>query len=265
MSMFHTIILGIIEGITEFLPISSTAHLEITQYVLGIVTTNFTKSFEIAIQLGAIGAVVFFYRKKLISSSFLYYRNIAIAFIPTGIIGFVLYKIIKLFLLGNVFIAVTMLFLGGLFIIFYERRVSQRKEANFLEVNEQTIETLSIKQLTAIGTAQALAVVPGVSRSGAVIISGRMLGLSKKLITEFSFILAIPTMLAATTYDLLQSGFNFSSNEWGSVLLGMGISFIVALGVIKWLLAYIQNHSFAVFGWYRVVFALLLLSMYLIF
>lgn len=262
MNIFHTIILGIIEGVTEFLPISSTAHLEITQNLLGIMTTEFTKSFEIAIQLGAIFAVVFFYRKKLLASSFLYYRNIAIAFIPTGIIGFVLYKIIKSFLLGNISIAITMLFLGGLFIIFYERRVAKSNQDAVLDLHKQTIETLSVKQLITIGTAQALAVVPGVSRSGAVIISGRMMGLPRELITEFSFVLAIPTMLAATAYDLLKSGFSFSYSLWGNIFLGMVVSFIIALIVIKWFLNYVQKHSFSVFGWYRVIFAILLIFLY---
>ncbi len=261
MNILQVILLGIVEGITEFLPISSTAHIEITQYFLGIVTTDFTKSFQIAIQLGAIMAVVFLYRKKLFSSPFIYYRNILIAFIPTGIIGFLLYKIIKTFLLGNIFLAAVMLFLGGLVIIFYERRESKNKSGS-KEIPIQTIETLSVKELLVLGTAQALAVVPGVSRSGAVIISGRMLGLSRILITEFSFLLAIPTMLAATAYDLLKSGFSFTSIEWGSIGLGFVVSFITAFFVVKWLIDYIKNNSFSVFGWYRVFLGLFLILFY---
>jgi undecaprenyl-diphosphatase len=256
MSIIHTIILGMVEGITEFLPISSTAHLEITHNLLGIITTDFIKSFEIAIQLGAIGAVIFFYRKKLLGASYVYFRNIIIAFIPTGVIGFLLYKIIKTFLLGNIFLAALMLLLGGLVIIFYEY-----KQRNIIEnISLKTVENLSIKELLIIGSAQALAVVPGVSRSGAVIISGRMLGLPRILITEFSFLLAIPTIFAATAYDLLKSGFSFSGGEWGNILIGAIVSFIVALMVIKWFLQYIQNHSFAVFGWYRILlgFALII-------
>jgi undecaprenyl-diphosphatase len=258
MNILHTIILGIVEGITEFLPISSTAHLEVVQLLLKIPTSDFVKSFEIAIQLGAILAVVVLYWEKIFSSR-LYIKNILIAFIPTGIIGFLLYKIIKSFLLGNIFIAALMLLLGGLIIIFYERR-EMKKQKNIIEEESlKTIEALSTKELLIIGTAQALAVVPGVSRSGAVIISGRILGLPKVLITEFSFLLAIPTMLAATVYDLLKSGFSFSASEWGNMSIGFVVSFIVALFAVKWLLDYIKNHSFSVFGWYRVILGLVLI------
>lgn len=261
MTFLHTIILGIVEGITEFLPISSTAHMDIARAFLQIPVTPFIKSFEIAIQLGAIAAVVLLYRKKLFSS-FVYLRNIIIAFIPSGIIGFLLYKIIKSFLLGNIPLAATMLFLGGVIIIFYERQQKNQIDDNSLK----TIETLSIKELLILGCSQALAIVPGVSRSGAVIISGRMLGLPRVLITEFSFLLAIPTMLAATTYDLLKSGFSFSSEEWGSIAIGFIVSFITALFVVKWILGYIRTHSFIIFGWYRVILGLVLfILLYLLF
>ncbi len=255
MSIFDIFILSVVEGITEFLPISSTAHLEIAQYFLGIANTDFIKSFQIAIQLGAILSVVFFYRKELLGASFIYLRNIFIAFIPTGIIGFLLYKIIKSILFGNLsIVAFTMLF-GGLIIIFYEYKVKKRTD----DASPRKIDDLSVRELLILGSAQALAVVPGVSRSGAVIISGRILGLSKKLITEFSFLLAIPTMFAATSYDLLKTGFSFTRGNWGDILLGMVISFIVAFIVVKWLLSYIQKHSFAIFGWYRVVLGIFLI------
>jgi undecaprenyl-diphosphatase len=246
--------MGIVEGITEFLPISSTAHLEITQKLLLIPTTDFIKSFEIAIQLGAILAVVVLYWKKIFSS-WLYFKNVIIAFIPTGIIGLLLYKIIKSFLLGNLLLAAFMLLLGGIIIILFEHRQKNKVD----DLSDKTIETLSTKELLILGFAQSLAVVPGVSRSGAVIISGRMLRLPKVLITEFSFLLAIPTMLAATTYDLLKSGFSFSSGEWGSISLGFIISFVVALFVVKWLLDYIKKHSFSAFGWYRVILGLIVI------
>lgn len=258
MSIIDTIILGIVEGITEFLPISSTAHLEITQQILHIVSSDFMKSFDIVIQLGAIVAVIILYAKKILSSS-KYFINICIAFIPTGIIGFVLYKIIKSFLLGNVALAASMLILGGIIIIIYE---SKQKKMNEV-VSQKTIESLSIKELLILGCVQALAVVPGVSRSGAVIIGGRMLGLSSIVITEFSFLLAIPTMLAATAYDLLKSGFSFSADQWGTVTLGFVVSFIVALLLVKWLIKYIKTHSFAIFGWYRVIIGVIILAFFL--
>ena len=258
MTILHTLILGIVEGITEFLPISSTAHLEIVQRLLLIPTTDFIKSFEIAIQLGAIFAVVFLYRKKIFFSgnlSWLYFKNVLIAFIPTGIIGLLLYKIIKSFLLGNLLIAGSMLLLGGVIIVFYEHRQKNKND----DISTKTIETLSTRELLTLGFAQSLAVVPGVSRSGAVIISGRMLGLPKVLITEFSFLLAIPTMLAATAYDLLKSGFSFSGGEWGTISIGFLVSFVVAFFVVKWLLDYIKKHSFSAFGWYRIVLGLIVI------
>ncbi len=255
MNIIHTVILGIVEGLTEFLPISSTAHLEIAQRLLGIATNDFIKSFEIAIQLGAILSVVFFYRKELLGASFLYIRNILIAFIPTGVIGFLLYKIIKSFLLGNIFVVITTLLLGGIFIVIYEYKSRNKIEKNL----DRKIENLSVRELLILGSSQALAVMPGVSRSGAVIISGRILGLPRILITEFSFLLAIPTMFAAVSYDLLKTGVSFTGGEWSNIILGMIVSFIVAFVVIRWFLSYIQKHSFAIFGWYRIFLSIILI------
>jgi undecaprenyl-diphosphatase len=259
MSIFDTIIIGIIEGLTEFLPISSTAHMDITRELLSVVATPFVKSFEIIIQLGAIMAVVFIYAKKVFSS-WKYFRNLIIAFIPTGIIGFILYKIIKTFLLGNILVQAIALLIGGIIIIIFENYYSKKDQD---ESERIIIENLTIRQLLILGTAQALAVIPGVSRSGAVIISGRALGLGRRLITEFSFLLAVPTMLSAASYDIYKSGFSFSSNEWGTILLGFIVSFIVALFVIKWFLAYIRKHSFKIFGYYRIVLGfVIILALY---
>jgi undecaprenyl-diphosphatase len=246
MNILHTLILGIVEGVTEFLPISSTAHLDITRTLLGIPSTDFIKSFEIIIQLGAILAVVVLYFKKLFSN-FVYIKNTAIAFIPTGTVGFVLYEIVKSFFLGNTFLELVMLILGGLAILIFEKFYSGKAG----EKDDFTL--LTPRELLIMGTTQALAVVPGVSRSLTVIASGRMLGLSKKLATEFSFFLAIPTMLAATVYDLYKSGFVFTGNDWSVLSVGFAVSFVVALVVVKWLLSYIQKHSFEVFGWYRII------------
>lgn len=255
MNIVDIFILGVVEGITEFLPISSTAHLEIAQHLLSIEIDDFIKSFQIAIQFGAIMSVVFFYRKELLGASFIYLRNILIAFIPTGLIGFLLYKVIKSILFGNLFIVALTLFLGGLIIIFYEYKARGKTNDDSLK----KIENLSVKELLILGSAQALAVVPGVSRSGAVIISGRILGLPKTLITEFSFLLAIPTMFAATAYDLLKTGVSFTKGNWSDIIFGMTVSFIVAFIVIKWLLSYIQQHSFAIFGWYRIALGFILI------
>lgn len=267
MNHIHTIIIGIVEGITEFLPISSTAHMDITRHFLGVEATDFIKSFEITIQLGAILAVVILYFKKL-TTNIKVVKNIIIAFIPTGIIGFLLYKIIKSFLLGNTMLASIMLVLGGIVIIYFENKFTKKEKQISLEKEickpERDIANLTTKELLILGTCQALAVVPGVSRSGSVIITGRILGLSNILITEFSFLLAIPTMLSATAYDLLKSGFYFSRSEWGTVALGFIVSFVVALFVVKWLLAYIKTHSFKVFGWYRIIFGLIMLAIFIL-
>ncbi len=255
MNIIDTIILGVVEGVTEFLPISSTAHLVITHNLLKIPTTEFIKSFEIVIQLGAILAVVVLFYKKIFSSS-KYFLNICIAFIPTGIIGFALYKIIKSFLLGNLLLIGVMLLLGGIVILIFEGLNKEKGTDN----DHKTIEALSVRELLTLGSIQSLAVIPGVSRSGAVIIGGRLLGLNASLITEFSFLLAIPTMLAATAYDLLKSGFSFTRVEWGTMGLGFIVSFIVALLVVKWLINYIKNHSFTIFGWYRIIMGLIIIG-----
>jgi undecaprenyl-diphosphatase len=258
MNFIQTVVLGIVEGITEFLPISSTAHMDFARVFMGIPITDFIKSFEIIIQLGAILAVLVVYFKKIFSS-FLYIRNIIIAFIPTGIIGFLLYKIIKNFLIANTLLASIMLVLGGVIILIFENK---RKSIKVYE--KENILDLSVRELLILGLAQSLAVVPGVSRSGAVIVSGRSMNLSPKLITEFSFLLALPTMFAATFYDILKSGVSFSQDNWFSIFIGFSVSFFVALFVIKWLLNYVKNHSFKIFGWYRIVFGIIIISLFLL-
>jgi len=255
MNIIHTIIISIIEGLTEFLPISSTAHMDIARVVLSVPSSEFIKSFEIIIQLGAILAVVILYAKKVFSS-WLYIRNLIIAFIPTGIIGFILYKLIKSFLLGNIWVEALALLIGGIIIILFENYQSKRDQTQSEKIK---LEDLTFKQLITLGIAQALAVIPGVSRSGAVIISGRALGLGRELITEFSFLLAVPTMLSATLYEVYKTGFSFSSSEWGTISLGFIISFVVAIFVIKWFLEYIRKHTFKIFGWYRIILGCILI------
>jgi len=254
MNFIHTIIIGIVEGITEFLPISSTAHMDIARVLLSIPTSEFIKSFEIIIQLGAILAVVVLYAKKVFSS-WKYFYNLIIAFIPTGIIGFILYKLIKSFLLGNIWVEASALLIGGIVIILFERF---NKIDESININE-SIENMTVRQLLILGITQALAVIPGVSRSGAVIIAGRAMKINRTLITEFSFLLAVPTMLSATLYDIYKSGFSFSSGDWGTIALGFIVSFIVAFIVIKWFLSYIRKHTFEIFGWYRIILGIILI------
>lgn len=250
MSPFHAFILGIVEGISEFLPISSTGHLILASRVLGINQTEFVKTFEIAIQLGAILSVVVLYRKRfLLNIEAL--KRVCVAFLPTAVIGLVLYKIVKKFLLGNSDVVVWSLFLGGLFLIIFELLHREKKDS----VN--AIESISYKQAALIGVFQAIAVIPGVSRSAATIIGGLILGLRRDTIVEFSFLLAVPTMLAATVLDLYKSANVFTGSQFTVLGIGFVTSFVVAIFAIKFLINYIKKHSFIPFGIYRILVALL--------
>ena len=246
MDILNAVIFGIVEGITEFLPVSSTGHLVLTARILGMSQTNFLKSFEIVIQFGAIMSVVFLYWKQLIVN-FEVLKRIIMAFIPTAILGFVFYKIIKKFLLGNNEVVLWSLFLGGIFLIVFEL-LHREKE----EVIEE-ISRISYKNSVLIGIFQSIAMIPGVSRSAATIIGGLALGLRRKTIVEFSFLLAIPTMLAATCLDLIKNTSTFSSDQFIFLLIGFLASFIMALIGIKFLLHFIRNHNFIIFGIYRIV------------
>ncbi len=260
MTFFHAIILGIVEGITEFLPISSTAHLEFATRMLGILQTDFIKSFLVVIQFGAILAVVVIYFKKIFASRGVFLRMI-VGFIPTGIIGFVLYKLIKQFLIGNEWIAIAALIVGGIILLLVDR-----KKIEMIPIEKEvSIEQLSYWQMIQLGIIQAIAVIPGVSRSGAVIVGGMSMGISRDMVIDGAFLLAIPTMAAAAGYDLLKSGISFTGNEWLLLLVGSIVSFITALFAIRWLLRYVRKASFRSFGWYRIiagiVFALIFLFM----
>jgi len=240
--------LSIVEGATEFLPISSTGHLVLASKVLNIPQTNFIKSFEIFIQLGAILAVVFLYWQKLIYN-FKLWKNILIAFIPTAIVGLAFYEIIKNYFIGNLQITLLALFLGGLILIFVDKLL---KEKDF-----DSLEKLTVKQSLLIGLAQSVSVIPGVSRAAATIIGGQFAGLSKKAALEFSFLLAIPTMFAATGLDVIKSNFNFSLTEWSYLFIGFIGSFITALFVIKWFIKFVEKNNFFIFGVYRIILSIL--------
>lgn len=247
MTPFDSILLGIIEGITEFLPISSTGHLVLTATVLRIAQSDFVKTFEIVIQLGAILSVIVIYFKRFFDPELV--KRLLVAFIPTGVIGLLLYHILKTYLLGNDYLVLAALFLGGIAIIAFE----------YWHVDADTdaeIKTVSYRQAFLIGVAQSFAIVPGVSRSAATILGGLTLGLSRTTIVEFSFLLAVPTILAASGLDLFKSGFSFSESEWVLLALGFVTSFIVAMAAIKWLLGYVRHHSFIAFGVYRIALAI---------
>jgi len=202
MTLFHSILLSIIEGVTEFLPISSTGHMILAVRAIRIPETEFLKSFEIIIQLGSILAIVFLYAKRIVTDKTSWLK-IFVAFLPSGIVGFILYKIIKQYLLGNPLVVVISLFVGGIVLILIEGYLKPKGK-------EVKISELTIPQAILIGLFQTISIIPGVSRSGATIIGGMLTGLSRKEAVEFSFLLAIPTMAVATGYDLIKSSPNFS-------------------------------------------------------
>lgn len=250
MTFLDTIILSIVEGITEFLPISSTGHLILTSNLLHITQNDFYTTFEIFIQLGAILAVVVLYFKTLITKKELWPKIIA-AFLPTAVIGLVLYGFIKTFLLTNELITVISLFVGGILLIALEYWHKEK------ESHKDDIADLTYKQALFIGLCQSVSIVPGVSRAAATIIGGLFVGLKRRAAVEFSFFLAIPTMFAASGLDLVQSRLQFSSQEISILLTGFVVSFIVAALSIKFLLAFIKNHTFVPFGIYRIILAVL--------
>jgi undecaprenyl-diphosphatase len=256
LTTLNAMFLGIVEGITEFLPISSTGHLVLASDLLRISQTNFVKSFEIAIQLGAILSVVVLYWQKVIVNWEIW-KRIIVAFVPTAILGAIFYKIIKGLLLGNNTVIVYSLLIGGILIILFEW-FYQEKENSIKE-----IEKIPLAKAAWLGVFQSVAMIPGVSRSAATILGGMALGVNRKAIVEFSFLLAAPTMLAATGLDLLKSGGNFSANQFKMLFVGFVVSFIVAILAIKFLLRFIKNHSFISFGIYRIILALVFITLIL--
>ncbi|MBI4433116.1 MAG: undecaprenyl-diphosphatase UppP [Candidatus Omnitrophica bacterium] len=247
MNWLEAFTLGIVEGVTEFLPISSTGHLILTSKALGLAQTEFLKSFEIAIQLGAILAVPALYGRALLKDKDIW-KHVLAAFIPTAILGFLFYKIIKKFLMGNEVVVLWAFLAGGVILILFELFHHEDKASNVKEIR--------YKDAFLIGIFQSLAMIPGVSRSAATIIGGLALGLKRKTIVEFSFLLAVPTMLAATGLDLLKHGITFTSGDWVLLAIGAVTSFFVANLAMRFLLRYIQNHNFVIFGVYRIAAAI---------
>lgn len=250
MDIRDAIVLGIVEGVSEFLPVSSTGHLILTSTLLGLEPTAFLKSFEIAIQVGAILSVVVLYSKDLLRS-WEVMKRVFVAFVPTVLTGVSLYRIVKDYWLGSDALVLWSLFLGGVSLIVFEWWYSKRSHSI------ENIEEISYKKAFVIGMFQSIALIPGVSRAAATIVGGLIMGLKRKLIVEFSFLLAVPTMLAATGYDLMKSGGAFSWQEISVLLAGFICSFIVSLLSIKFLLRFIQTHTFIPFGVYRIAIALL--------
>ncbi len=260
MNFLDAILLGVVEGITEFLPISSTAHLILAGRVLGIPDSEFLKSFEIAIQLGAILAVVTLYWRSFLNFEML--KKIAAGFIPTAILGLIFYKSVKA-ILGDVSVVLWALFIGGIILIAFEKWY-KKKVTSIPTGTRDTLpaqaglhgENMSVRQCVVVGLCQAVAFIPGVSRAAATIIGGLAMGISRKTIAEYSFLLAVPTMAAATGLDLIKNRESvFSSENLLLILTGLFVSYIVAIYAIKMLLSFIQKHNFSPFGVYRVLIA----------
>ena len=245
LSAWHALVLGIVEGVTEFLPISSTAHLILASHAMRLADTEFLKSFEIIIQLGAILSVVVLYWSKFWNWEM--FKKLVVAFLPTGVIGLTVYKAVKGYLLGNVTVVLAALVIGGVLLIVWERYAKHTDApTNFNEI--------TYGRALLIGIFQAIAVIPGTSRSAATIVGGSLIGVSKRTIVEFSFMLAVPTMLAASLYDLMKSHSAIQGN-FGILGIGFVVSFITAIVAIKSFLGFIKKRDFAAFGWYRIALA----------
>jgi undecaprenyl-diphosphatase len=248
----QTFLLGIIEGLTEFLPVSSTGHMILASAAMGIGKEEFVKSFEIVIQLGAILSVLTLYYKRFLVSAEIYLKLIA-AFIPTGIVGLLAYKTIKRYLF-NPFIVSGTLIAGGIALILFDRWTEGRK-ARFAST-----ENISYGGAVLIGFVQCISMIPGVSRAAAAIFGGLLAGFDREQATEFSFLLAIPTMFAATGYDLFKTSAHFNGGQWTFLLAGGVVAFLSALVAVKAFIALVPKYGFRYFGYYRIFLGALFLA-----
>jgi len=258
MTTIQAIILAIVEGITEFLPISSTGHMIITSSFLGIEKETFTKLFEVVIQLGAILSVVVLYYKKFFDfSRWQFYVKLIVAVIPALIFGALFSKKIDALLESSLTVAISML-AGGIVLLFVDNIFNKPKY--------DSDRSITYPKAFVIGLWQVLAMIPGVSRSAASIIGGMQQGLTRKLAAEFSFYLAVPTMLAATgkkLYDFYKDKGSINSEEIKLLAIGNVVAFVVALIAIKFFITYLQKHGFKLFGWYRIIVGAALLALIL--
>ncbi len=250
MSFIHVFILSAIEGFTEFLPISSTGHLILASTIMGINETDFVKTFEIVIQLGAILAIVVLYFKKYLSSWDLI-KKLFTAFIPTAVVGFILYPFIKQVLLGSSAITLNALFWGGIALIGVEWFLKRKKKP------AKNPTEITYNQALIIGTFQSISIIPGVSRAAATIVGGLLTGLDRKTATEFSFLLAVPTMIAATALDIYKSRDMITQGGVLTLFAGSVLSFFFAIIAVKFLVNYVKKHDFTSFGVYRIALSIL--------
>lgn len=250
MNIFQVVMISVVEGITEFLPISSTGHMILTAELLGVTESEFLKSFEIIIQLGAILAVLNvslrnfpINRRSLV--------RILISLLPTVITGLLFYEMIKTYLLENALLTLLALFCGGIIMIIFEK-IQAKKEFT-------GIGALTMRQALLIGIAQSFSVIPGVSRAAATIIGSMTIGLSRTDAVLYSFALAVPTMTAATALDLFRTGFAFSLMEYFQLSLGFGVAYLTAYVTVRKFLKYVKSNNLIPFGVYRIIIALALI------
>jgi undecaprenyl-diphosphatase len=251
MTLIQSIIIAIIEGITEFLPISSTGHMILASSLMKIQEVEFVKTFEISIQLGAIMAIVLMYAKRFLQGISIYLK-LGIAFIPTAIIGFLAYNFIKAHLFNPIIVAVSLI-VGGIILILIDKKVVSQKSRT------DVLENITYKNAFFIGLIQCFSMIPGVSRAAATIIGGVFNGLDKKQATEFSFLLAVPTMFAASGYDLLKTPVVFTKHEISLLVIGFIIAMITAWIAVKIFLKIVENYGFKYFGYYRIIIGIIFL------
>ena len=263
MLLLKAAVMGVVEGLTEFLPISSTGHLILAGALLGM-DDDKAKVFDIAIQTGAIGAVIIVYWQRLrdtvtqLSSqpqARRFVLNVAVAFLPAVVLGLLFGKAIKAHFFTPTVVATTFI-LGGFIILWAERRQASAEQSPRLI---HSVDDMSPWDAFKVGLVQCLAMVPGTSRSGATIIGGMLLGLSRKTATDFSFFLAMPTLIGAGAYSLLKERALLSIADLPMFAVGLVFSFISAYACVRWLLRYIASHSFVPFAWYRIGFGIVVL------
>lgn len=255
MDFLQVIILGIVEGVTEFLPVSSTFHLIFSAQLMGIQQSEFMKLFEVVIQSGAIVSVVFLYGGELIRDKELL-NKVIVSFLPTALVGFTLYKVIKTIFFESQYLMIGVFFIMGLLFILFEYlikkdRISLKKETKDLTVQDALL----------IGFVQSLAVIPGVSRAGSVLLGMMLLRYKRDEAARYSFILSIPTIFVASAYDLykMRQTLTESVNNGGLLIVGFLTAMIISFFVMKWFIAYLKKNSLTVFGYYRILLAIILL------
>ncbi len=251
LDIFQAIIIGIIEGFTEFLPISSTGHMIVASKYLGVSQDNLTKAYEVIIQFAAIMAVMLVYRDKLTLKKIELWQKLFIAFLPLAVIGFIFKDLIKeLFTVNTVAI---MFIIGGIVFLIVEKLYKEE------ESHTNEVENVSYRQAFLVGVAQVFSLIPGTSRAGATIIGGMLLKMNRKTSAEFSFLLAIPVMGAVSGYDLLKHYQEFADANWIAFAVGFVVAFAVAYLTIKLFLVFLQRFTFVAFGIYRIIFGIILL------